>query len=118
MTDELQGQFTIQTRVYVNNEQREKLFVMARDHDLQLPELLTELLASFLDHLPDYAAQLDLVPADEPTPDDVAAQIQQRRAEIRRLRARAMIGGDAMPAWLHRYIKDLESEIQQLEQRR
>ncbi len=109
------GRFTIQTRVYLTAEQREQLFIMARDHGIDLPELLTELLASFLDHLPDYTSD-EAPPMEEPDTSDIAQQIRQRRAEIRRLRARATAGGDAPPRWLKSYIADLESELARLEQ--
>jgi hypothetical protein len=108
------GQFTIPTRVYLTNEQREKLFVMARDHDVDLADLLTELLASFLDHLPDYAAAE--APPAEPAADH-ETEIRERRAELRRLRARAVAGGDTAPPWLQGYIADLEQEIARREQK-
>jgi hypothetical protein len=108
------GQFTIPTRVYLTSEQREKLFVMARDHGVDLADLLTELLASFLDHLPDYA------PTEAAPPEPAADQeteIRERRAELHRLRARAVAGGDTAPSWLQSYIADLEQEITRHEQK-
>jgi ribosomal protein L29 len=109
------GQFTIQTRVYLTTEQREKLFTLTREHDIDLPELLSELLGSFLEHLPDYAAEAE---ADDTDADELTREIQQRRAELRRLRARATTGGEAMPRWVRRYIADLERELEKLELRR
>jgi hypothetical protein len=108
------GQFTIPTRVYLTSEQREKLFVMARDHGVDLADLLTELLASFLDHLPDYTPT-DAVPP-EPAPVQ-ETEISERRAELRRLRARAVAGGETAPPWLQGYIADLEQEIARREQK-
>jgi HPt (histidine-containing phosphotransfer) domain-containing protein len=107
-----EGQFTIPTRVYLSDAQREKLFVLARDHGVDLPDLLTELLAAFLDHLPD--EESPAAPASE-SDSDLAHEIGQRRAELRRLRARATVGGSAAPPWLARYIADLESELARLE---
>jgi hypothetical protein len=109
MSDKTTGKFAVPTRVFLTAEQREKLFVMARDQGIDLPDLLTELLTSFLDHLPEQQAAA----AEEPA--DIAQQIRSRRAEIRRLRARATIGSDAMPPWLHGYIAQLESELRRLE---
>ncbi len=105
------GRFTIPTRVFLNEEQREKLFVLARDHEVELPELLTELLISFLDHLPDYAEEQDTAAA----PGDKESEIRQRRAELRRLRARVVTAGSAAPHWLKSYITDLEQELARLE---
>jgi hypothetical protein len=105
------GQFTIPTRVFLNAKQREKLFLLAREHDVDLPELLTELLVSFLEHLPEYERSV----AEPEAVSDQEAEIRQRRAELRRLRARAVAGGDAAPAWLQQYTADLEREIQRLE---
>jgi hypothetical protein len=114
MSDKTTGKFAVPTRVFLTAEQREKLFVMARDQGIDLPDLLTELLTSFLDHLPEQQAAAAEEPAAE-EPADIAQQIRSRRAEIRRLRARATIGGDAMPPWLHGYIAQLESELRRLE---
>jgi uncharacterized small protein (DUF1192 family) len=106
-----EGNFTIPTRVYLEPEQREKLLLLIRERNLDLPELLTELLASFLDHLPEYE-QASTPAADE---SDSDVQLRQRRAEIRRLRARVVAGEDTTHAWLGEYIADLESEIDRLE---
>jgi hypothetical protein len=92
-------------------EQREKLLLLTREHDLDLPELLTELLASFLDHLPEYESAS--TPAASESEADT--QLRQRRAEVRRLRARVVAGEDTTNAWLGEYIADLESEIDRLE---
>jgi hypothetical protein len=109
------GRFTIPTRVFLNAEQREKLFQLAREHEVELPELLTELLVSFLEHLPSEeqaAADTDAAPAD-----DTRAEIQQRRAELRRLHARAVASGDSAPPWLSHYVQELERELGRLEER-
>jgi hypothetical protein len=108
------GLFTVPTRVYLTSEQREKLFVMARDHGVDLADLLTELLASFLDHLPDDVPAEAAIP--EPAADE-ADELHQRRAELRRLRARAVAGGESAPAWLPGYIAELEQELTRREQK-
>jgi hypothetical protein len=109
-----EGRFTIPSRVFLTAAQREKLFVLAREHDIDLPELLTELLVSFLEHLPEYEEK---TAPPEPANDANATdeELRQRRAELRRLRARAVAGGDAAPPWLTRYIADLEREVGRLE---
>lgn len=108
-----EGRFSIPARIFLTAEQRRKLDVMVRDHDLDLSELLSELVVSFLEHLPDYAQEEAAAPVDE---DDLRREIRQRRSEIRRLRTRARAGGEQPAAWLTRYIADLENEIQKLEQ--
>jgi hypothetical protein len=106
-----EGHFTIPTRVFLTAEQREKLFVLAREHDVDLPELLTELLVSFLEHLPGYEEDGT---SPEPTSES-AEELRLRHAELRRLRARAVAAGDAAPRWLTSYIADLEREVGRLE---
>lgn len=109
----VRGRFTIPTRVFLNAEQREKLFQLARDHEVELPDLLTELLVSFLEHLPG-EEQAEGV-ADAAPADDIQAEIQHRRAELRRLRARAMASGGSAPLWLSHYVQELERELGRLE---
>ncbi|NJP07694.1 MAG: hypothetical protein HC837_19785 [Chloroflexaceae bacterium] len=108
-----QGHFAIATRVFLTPTQRQRLDELVRNHDIAIDELLTELLASFLDHLPE--GQAETMPAAEDASDILAAELQQRRSELRRLRARAMAHGAAAPAWLTRYIAELEQEIARLE---
>jgi HPt (histidine-containing phosphotransfer) domain-containing protein len=109
-----EGHFTIPTRVFLTAEQREKLFVLAREHDIDLPELLTELLVSFLEHMPEQ--EEDNAENDAPSETtDTETELRQRRAELRRLRARAVAAGDAAPRWLKGYIADLEREVGRIE---
>lgn len=110
----VQGKFTIPTRVYLTAEQRETLFALSREHDIDLPDLISELLASFLEHLPTYD-ESDIDEDVTSDTDQIGQEIRQRRAEIRRLRARALTSGDGVPPWLTRYIADLENEIRRLE---
>lgn len=109
------GRFTISTRIYLTEEQRDKLITLVREHDVHVPDLLTELLVSFLDHLPE-SELAAFLQAETVPDDDIHAELQQRRNEVRRLRARATTGGADMPAWLQTYIVDLENEIQRLEE--
>lgn len=116
------GFFTVPTRVYLSTAQRERLMRLVQQHGVDVPELLSELLISFLDHLPEPEQDALLQPE---TDDHVAAraeereaEIRARRAEIRRLRARAATGGETTPPWLQSYIADLEGEVQRLLQER
>lgn len=105
------GHYTIPTRVYLSNRQRERLMLLLRDEQLDLADLLTELLASLLDHLPNPDPA-----APPPDPAELEAQIASRRAELRRLQARARAGGERAPAWVLAYVVELEQELQRLEQ--
>jgi hypothetical protein len=107
------GYFTIPTRIYLTDEQREKLMMMVRKHEVDVPELLTELLISFLDHLPEYEDQPDS--GSEPESGSLEAELRQRRSELRRLRLRVAQSSDTAPPWLKGYMSDLENEIQRLE---
>jgi hypothetical protein len=107
------GRFTIPARVYLTAEQRDRLMLLAREHETDIHELLTELLVSFLDHLPEMEQ-----PPPEPQPEPVSdreADLRQRRAEVRRLRLRLATGGDRVPPWMRSYLSDLEQEIRRLE---
>lgn len=109
-----EGRFTIATRVFLTAAQRDRLNALVHEHNIDVPELLTELLVSFLDHLPEEEKSL---PA-EPEPVTEAEQaIRARRAELRRLRARMAAGGSAAPQWMASYIADLERELARLEGR-
>jgi hypothetical protein len=106
------GTYTIQTRVHLTAAQREQLFALTSKEEFDLPELLSELLASFLAHLPADVTSATEAEQEVAVGDDALVQeIRERRAEIRRLRARASIGGEAMPAWVRDYIADLEREL-------
>lgn len=105
------GAFTIPTRVFLSPEHRHKLEALVREQEIDLPELLTELLTNYLDQLP----TLEVAVA-APSPQPSAAELNQRRAELRRLRARLRSEGRAAPAWLTSYIADLEDEIARLEE--
>lgn len=110
-----QGLFTIPTRVYLTTEQRNRLLTLVRKQDISVPDLLTELLVSFLDHLPEHEQEDLAQTATEPRETtDRATEIRRRRAEVRRLRTRAETSGDP-PGWLMSYIEDLEREIKRLE---
>ncbi|NJN67797.1 MAG: hypothetical protein HC884_14365 [Chloroflexaceae bacterium] len=112
------GRFTIPARVYLTAEQRDRLMLLVRERETDMHELLTELLVSFLDHLPDlYAHPPDPEPGPGPGPTNEREEaLRQRRAEVRRLRLRLATGSDTVPPWIGRYLSDLEREIRRLEQ--
>jgi len=105
---ERQGLFTIPTRLYLTLEQRERLERLVRTHDLDLAELVSQVFADYLDALP------DVPPPAEPASDQTA-ELERRRSELARLRARQQSAGPAAPPWLHSYIAELEAEIKRLE---
>lgn len=109
------GLFTIPTRIFLAPEHRRKLDVLIREQDVDLPELLTELIASYLDQLPDLEPPNEI---EHSVAQEVEATIHARRAELRRLRARATTGGDEVPQWLKAYMADIEAEIKRLEESR
>lgn len=115
-----QGNFTIPTRVYLSAEQRDLLLALVREHEIDVPDLLSELLVSFLDHLPEPSEQADLL--SPPAPDDAAAahahELRRRRSELRRLRMRLNSQDDdnPPPPWFAGYVAELEHELARMEQ--
>ncbi len=108
------GRFVIPTRIYLTAAQRSQLERLLRQQEHDLPELLSELVVALLDQQPSPEPEPDRPPA----PADPAAlqqQIAQRRAEMRRLKVRAVQGGGAAPAWVQQYLAELAQEVQRLE---
>jgi hypothetical protein len=108
-----EGRFTIPTRIFLTASQRDRLTALLLEQQVDLSELLTELLGSFLDHLPESAPADEVAAADD---SERETELRQRRAEVRRLRARILTQGSAAPAWIIAYVCDLEREIARLEQ--
>ena len=102
------GLFSIPTRLLLAPEQRAKLEAIVRARGVELSELLSEIVAAYLD------AQADVPPAARPAP-DLAAELQKRRAELSSLRARRDAAGTQAPAWLDAYIAAVEAEVSRLE---
>ncbi len=108
-----EGLFTIPTRIYLTAEQRAQLMRMVREQDVDVPELLSALLVSFLEHLP----ELEPEPVEQEEQDPHEEELRKRRAEIRRLRGRLIErAGDDPPQWLPKYLADLEQELRRLEE--
>ena len=108
-----EGLFTIPTRLFLTLEHRRKLETLVLEQGVDLPELITDLVVNYLDQLP----ELEIAVA-EPPPLEVEVEIQQRKAELRRLRSRLATEGNNAPEWIKGYIADLESEIARIEARR
>jgi hypothetical protein len=106
---EQQGTFTVPTRLFLSPEHRARLERMVREHEIDLAELVSRIIADYLDTLPEAPP---LPP--EPTPDQ-SAERRKRRAELARLRAQQEAAGPHAPAWLATYIVELEAEIRRLE---
>ncbi len=108
------GRFVIPTRIYLTAAQRSQLELLLRQQEHDLPELLSELVVALLAQQPPLA---ETEPAPPPATDPAALQqqIAQRRAEMRRLQARAVQGGETAPAWVQHYLAELAQEVQQLE---
>lgn len=108
---EQQGMFTVPTRLYLTPEHRAQLERLVRAHDLDLADLVSQIVADYLDALPDVSPD---VPPEEPAP-SLTEELRRRRAELARLRARKDAAGPHVPAWLDPYIADLEAELRRLE---
>jgi len=102
------GLFSIPTRLLLTPEQRAKLEAIVYAREVDLADLVSEVLAAYLD------AQTDVAPLARPQP-DLATELRKRRAELSRLRARRDAAGKFAPDWLLSYIAAIEAEIRQLE---
>jgi hypothetical protein len=113
-----QGFFTISTRVYLTEKQRDKLKNLIQEREIELPDLLTELLVNFLEHQPDLRQLAHNAASQEgETIGDLSDQeeaIRKRREELYRLKKRANFDQN-VPRWLKSYIEDLEREIEHME---
>jgi hypothetical protein len=106
---ERQGAFTVPTLLYLSAEHRARLELLVREQEVDLAELISEIVANYLDTLPAASAPPPAPPPDRP------ADLRQRRAELARLRVQRDTAGPASPPWLSAYIADLEAEIRRLE---
>jgi hypothetical protein len=104
------GAATIPIRLFLTAEARQQIEAYTHARSIDLSDLVSQIVASYLDTLP--AASVDTIP--EPTREG-AEQLRQRRAELGRLRARRDAAGAQAPAWLASYISELEAEVQRLE---
>ncbi len=105
-----EGRYTIPTRIYLTAAQRERLERLLRHQERELDELLSELAVAYLVGQPE--------PPPEPPPADTsAAELRQRRAELRRLRLKLNDPHNPPPSWLLQHVAELEAEIKRLEQR-
>ena len=102
------GAVTIPIRLFLTAEARERIEAWTHARERDLADLVSQIVADYLDTLPDTA------PAPEPARDS-GELLRQRRGELGRLRARRDAAGAQAPAWLASYIAELEAEIQRLE---
>jgi hypothetical protein len=107
--NERHGTFTIPTRLFVSAEHRRRLEQIVREQGIDLPDLISRVVAEYLDALP------ETLPQAEAKPDNTAV-LEQHRAEMARLKARRDAEGPRAPAWLHAYIAELEADVRRLEQ--
>lgn len=101
-----EGRFTIPTYIFLTQAHRAKLERLLHERELDLAALLTEIVTSYLDQLPDPVAASAAPQSDE---------LPRRRAELQRLRARVAAAGSSAPEWLRGLVADLEAEIARLE---
>jgi hypothetical protein len=102
------GAATIPIRLFLTPMAREQIEAFTHARGIELADLVSQIVAGYLDTLPDTA------PAPEPVRDS-GELLRQRRGELGRLRARRDAAGAQAPAWLASYIAELEAEVQRLE---
>ncbi|NJN16302.1 MAG: hypothetical protein HC822_08515 [Oscillochloris sp.] len=106
----MSGTFTIPTRIYLNDEQRDRLNRLLRHEGRELNELLSDLVLAYLSAQPEPPAPLNDHVAE------VQALLQQRRSELRRLRRHLNDPHNPPPQFLIALVADLEAEVRRLEQ--
>ena len=104
------GAVTIPIRLFLTAKARQQIEAFTHARGIDLADLVSQIVAGYLDTLPD----IPPAPAPEPARDS-AEQLPQRRADLGRLRARRDAAGAQAPAWLASYIAELEAEVQRLE---
>src|SRR5215207_3397234 len=93
------GAVTIPIRLFLTAEARVRIEAWTHAREIDLADLVSQIIGSYLDTLP------DTPPAPVPAPTtDGAEQLRARRAELGRLRARRDAGGAQAPTWLVSYI--------------
>ncbi len=107
-----EGRFAIPTRIHLTATQRAKLLRLLEHANRDLDELLSELVAAYLETQAEPPA-----PPPEPV-DALDAALRQRRAELRRLRPKLHDPHNPPPDWLRQMATDLEQEIERLERER
>lgn len=107
MSASQQGRFTIPTRVYLSATERAKLEQLVRSEALDLSELLSELLSTYL------SGQAAPVEAEAPA-GDALAELRRKRDEARRMAAERAASGE-QPGWFHSYLAQLDGEVARLE---
>lgn len=105
---ERQGLFTIPTRLYLTLEQREQLEQVVVDQGIELPDLVSQVVVAYLGTLP-------ALPPLASAVYDRAAEVRQRRVELRRLHARRSSLGAQTPGWFDAYIAELEGELREFD---
>jgi hypothetical protein len=104
------GAITIPIRLFLSAEAREQIEAYTHAHGIDLADLVSQIVAAYLDTQPDTSAGAAPEPAH-----DGAEQLRARRAELNRLRTRRDATGAQAPTWLASYIAELEAELKRLE---
>jgi hypothetical protein len=90
------------TRIYLTAAQRVAFDVYVTMNKVPLPDLLSRIVAEHVADVPLAVVE----PAAPPR-----ADARRAKAELARLRSQRDAAGATAPAWLHRYIADLEAEV-------
>ena len=109
-----EGYWTLPTRVTLPTEQRERLERLCRQRNQDVSEIVSEIVLTYLEDVPE-SALADPLP--EPYQPTLAEQLRHNERELRRLRMRQKQLGVSAPHWLESYIQDIQTEITSLKQR-
>jgi hypothetical protein len=109
------GQYVIPCRLLLTQEQRDRLERLLRKRGAELPDVLSEIVAQYLDELDEAELAEPLARLDDRQV--LEERLKSYRRDLRRLRLRQSQLAEAAPAWFAGYIADVEGEIAALERR-
>ncbi len=102
-----EGQFSLPIRLLLTPTQRGRLLALCQERQAELTDVVTEIVAAYLDTRNDL-----IIPPMTPEPPSPTDRMAVER-QLRRLRMQAKQLGEDAPPWLASYIVELEQEVAQ-----
>ncbi|HEX6292580.1 MAG TPA: hypothetical protein VFZ66_25570 [Herpetosiphonaceae bacterium] len=100
-----EGRFSIAVRLLLTANERERLLALCQQEQADVSDVVTKIIASYLDRRDDLTVA---AVAEPPASPDEHSALQRH---IRQLRMQASHMGTETPPWLRHYIAELEQEL-------